>query len=74
MLTLACLAACALATKVIEIPSPEGITFPLDRHPETVERIVYTDEKSKGFTMRLREQRKPYLAENDKRRTPLKAS
>ena len=58
MLTLACLLVnAALAAKVLEIPSPEGITFPLDSQPDTVDRIVYTDEKYKGYTMRLTEQR-----------------
>ena len=63
MLTLACLAAYALATKVIEIPSPEGIRFPLDSHLDTV---FYTDK----IMMRLREHRKAY----DSRSKPLKAS
>ena len=55
---------CVMATKVVEMGRPDGNLF--DGHPDTVEHLVYNT----GFTMRLREKKKPYIRENDFRRKP----
>ena len=59
---------CVMATQVVEMGSPDGNLF--DGHPDTVEHLVYTDNEHRGFTMRLREKKKPYIRENDFRRKP----
>jgi len=57
------------ANVTVEVPRPEPHKRdPFDGVADHIERIVYTDEDHKGFTMRLHPNRKHYDPANDYRR------
>ena len=59
------------ANVTVEVARPEPHKRdPFDGVADHIERIVYTDEDHKGFTMRLHPQTKHYDAANDFRRPP----